>query len=143
MDSFIYNQSLKNIVRHQVYKKIMKSIDNKFTQLQKSDNSLLNSSPISQSKHKTKDIEAIKTSYATIIEHNKYIFSKVLFLVALIILGISNKDQLISLFSPEPEFQLEDVIGVTYFENGKEVNTVDNIDPKTKKWLEEYYQNKK
>lgn len=122
----------------------MKSINNKPTQLQKPDNNLLTPHPISQNNTKPEDIVAIKTSYTTIIEKSKPRLLKAsLLLVSLIIIAIINKDQLINLFSPEPEFQLKEVMGVTYFENGKKVNTVDNIDPKTKKWLEEYYQREK
>jgi len=122
----------------------MKSIHNNPTQLQNSENIPLTPHPISPSEHKPEDIVAIKTSYTTVIDKNKpIILTASLLLAALIIMAIINKDQLTDLFSPEPEFQLKDVMGVTYFENGKKVNTVDNIDPKTKKWLEEYYQREK
>ena len=122
----------------------MKSIHNKTTQLQKPDNRPLTPHPISPSEHNPEDIVAIETSYTTIIDKSRPMLLKAsLLLAALIIIAFINKDQLIKLFSPEPEFQLKDVMGVTYFENGKKENTVDNIDPKTKKWLEEYYQREK
>lgn len=122
----------------------MKSINNKTTQLQKPENSLLTPHQFSQNNTKLEDIVAIKTSYTSVIDKNKPTLLKAsLLLAVLIIMAIISKDQFINLFSSEPEFQLKDVMGVTYIENGKKVNTVDNIDPKTKKWLEEYYQGEK
>ena len=117
----------------------MKLISNKKNVLQKQ-----GTHQISQNNTKPEDIVAIKTSYTTVIDKSKPMLLKTsLLLAALIIMAIINKGQLTDLFSPKPEFQLKDVMGVTYSENGKKVNTVDNIDPKTKKWLEEYYQREK
>ena len=124
----------------------MKSIDNKINQLQKPGDNTLAPHPqhASQNKHKADDIIAIKTSYTSVIEKkHPVLLTLSLLLAALAILAVFNKAQLAELFDTKPEFQLKDVMGVTYYENGKKVNTVDNIDPKTRKWLENYYQNKK
>ena len=121
---------------------IMKSIDNKTNQLQKTGNGILTPHLAPQNTIKSDDIIAIKTSYTSVIEKRPAFLKLSLLFAVLVILAIFNKGQLVDLFASEPEFQLKDVMGVTYYENGKKVNTVDNIDPKTRKWLKNYYQNK-